>query len=136
MEQGMIEYINPEGLMKPRGFSQAVVTSGRCKTIWIGGQNAVDENGNTVGAGDLKRQTGQIFDNLEKILHATGAGLENIVKWNVYLVAGQDPAAGFGVFQERWAGRGNFPVVTGLFVAALGRKDWLVEIEAVAVVPE
>jgi enamine deaminase RidA (YjgF/YER057c/UK114 family) len=135
-EQGKIQYINPEGLMKPGGFSQLIVTSGRNRTIYIGGQDAVDENGKTVGVGDLKMQTEKIFDNLEKALQAAGAGFENIVKWNVYLVAGQNPAPGFEAFQKRWAGREHFPVVTVVFVAGLGRSEWLVEMDGIAVVPE
>jgi enamine deaminase RidA (YjgF/YER057c/UK114 family) len=107
-EQGKTRYINPEGLMKPRGFSQLIVTSGRNRTISIGGQDAVDENGKTVGVGDLKMQAEKIFDNLEKALQAAGAGLENIVKWNVCLVAGQNPALGFEVFRKRWAGGSIF----------------------------
>jgi enamine deaminase RidA (YjgF/YER057c/UK114 family) len=135
LEQGKIQYINPENLMKPRGFRLATVTGGSRKTVYLGGQDAVDENGNTVGKGYLKKQAEQIFDNLEKVLHAAGTGLENIVQWNVYLIGGQNPAPGFEAFLKRWGNREHFPVITVIFVAGLARSDWLVEMEGIVGVP-
>ncbi|MHB0913344.1 MAG: RidA family protein [Armatimonadota bacterium] len=131
-----ISYLNPENMMQPRGFSQVVTVSGSHKTVYIGGQDAVDENGNTVGKGDLRLQAEQVLANIEKALAAAGATLENVVKWNVYLVQGQNPQAGFEVFQKKWGTRPNLPAITVLFVSGLGRPEWLIEMDAVAVVPE
>ena len=41
-----IKYINPNNMAKPRGYSQAISVAGNYKTIYIGGQNAIDENRN------------------------------------------------------------------------------------------
>ncbi len=50
-----INFINPNDMPKPRGYSYAVSVSGKRQTIYIGGQNAIDENRNTVGKGDLNK---------------------------------------------------------------------------------
>jgi enamine deaminase RidA (YjgF/YER057c/UK114 family) len=131
-----VQHLNPEGLHVTPAYSQAVQFSGPGKTIIIGGQNAVDSSGAIIGKGDLKAQTRQVLLNIEIIMKAAGAGLENIVKWNVYLVQGQSAIPGYEAFREAWGNRPNPPPVTVLFVAGLGNPDFLVEIEAMAFVPQ
>jgi enamine deaminase RidA (YjgF/YER057c/UK114 family) len=131
-----IKYINPDNMMKPRGYSHAISVSGNYKTIYIGGQNAIDENGNLIGINDLKLQTDQILINIEKILHESGAKLENIIKFNINILQGQNAQSGFKAFQERWNNNKKFPLVTVVFVAGLGKPEWLVEIDAIAIIPE
>lgn len=130
-----VEHLNPEGMHRNPAFSQAVVVSGSYRTIYVGGQNAVDAAGNIVGD-DIETQTRQVFANLKLALAAAGAGIEHVVKWTIYIVAGQPLAPGFAVFQQEWGTRPNPPAITGLFVAALANPAFLVEIDAVAVVPE
>lgn len=130
-----IEHLNPEALFKPRGFTQVITVSGPHKTIYIGGQDSVNEKGETVGKGNLRKQTEQVLSNIEKALEAAGAKLENIVKWNVYIVQGQNPQEGFEVFKEKWGNKPNPPTITVLFVSGLENPDWLVEIEAIAIAP-
>lgn len=131
-----IKYINPENMAKPRGYSHAISVKGNHETLYIGGQNAIDENGVLVGKNNLKEQTEQVLTNIEKILEKSGARLENVVKFNIYLVQGQDPQDGFQVFQGKWGENKNFPTITVLFVSGLGNPYWLVEIDAIAVIPE
>jgi enamine deaminase RidA (YjgF/YER057c/UK114 family) len=129
-----VQHLYPEGLHRNPAFTNVVVVSAPARTIYIGGQNAVDASGNIVGKGDLKAQTEQIFKNLEIALEAAGATLHDIIKWNIYLVQGQDVRAGFEVFQQAWGREAKPPLITGVFVAGLANPDFLVEIEAVAVV--
>ncbi len=131
-----IDYINPENMSKPRGYSHAIAVAGNRKTIYIGGQNALDENGNIVGKGSLKEQTEQVLANIQKILDKAGARLEDVVKFNIHILQGQNPQEGFGVFQQKWGASPNLPAITVLFVAGLGNPDWLLEIDAVAEVLE
>ena len=131
-----IEYINPGNMVKPRGYSHAVSVSGGHKTIYVGGQNAVDEEGNLVGRSNLREQVGQVLTNIEKVLGESNAKFGDVIKFNVYLLQGQNPAEGFQAFQQKWGKAENFPVVTVLFVAGLGNPEWLVEIEAIGVIPE
>jgi len=85
---------------------------------------------------DLRAQTEQVFKNLKAALAAAGAQLEHVVKWNVYIVAGQSATSAFEVFQREWGRRANPPAVTVLYVAGLANPEWLIEIDALAVVPQ
>jgi enamine deaminase RidA (YjgF/YER057c/UK114 family) len=131
-----IQHLNPAGLHKHPAYTQAVVVSGNVRTIYVGGQNAVDASGNLVGKGDIRAQTEKALRNIETALVTAGGGLQHVVKWNVYIVHGQSAQAGFEAFQKVWGQRGNPPVISGIFVAALAQPDFLVEIDAIAVVPE
>lgn len=133
---GTVQYLNPEGLHQNPAFSQVVSVSGAVKTIYVGGQNALDANGEVVGKGDLTAQTKQIFRNLEIALRGAGAGLEHVVKWTIYVVQGQDVRSGFGVFGRVWGERPNPPAITVLVVAGLANPAFLAELEAVAIIPE
>jgi enamine deaminase RidA (YjgF/YER057c/UK114 family) len=117
-------------------FNHVISVTGNHRTIYVGGQNAVDASGAVVGSGDIAAQTRQVIANLRLALTAAGAELQHVVKWNVYIVAGQSLEQGFGVFQDEWGNRAPPPVVSVLFVAGLAHPDFLVEIEAIAVVPE
>ncbi len=130
-----IDYINPDTMARPRGYSHAISVTGSHRTIYIGGQNAIDEKGNLVGMGNLKKQTEQVLINIQKILEESDAKLENVVKFNIYLVQGQNPQDGFEVFQKMWGDNQNYPIITVLFVSGLGNPDWLVEIDGLALVP-
>lgn len=131
-----ISVINPEELAPPRGYSHAVAVKGSHTTIYIGGKNGVARDGSVVGKGDLKAQTGQALENVRAVLEAADADHSNIVKFTIYLVQGQDPQVGALAFLEKWGDNPQLPAVTVVFVAGLGHPDWLVEIEAIAVVPE
>jgi enamine deaminase RidA (YjgF/YER057c/UK114 family) len=132
--KGTTEYLNPEGLHANPAFSQAVVT-GQVRTVYVGGQNAVDASGAIVGRGDIGAQSEQALKNVEIALAAAGARLEHLVKWNVYIVQGQPLLPGFEAFQRAWGDRPNPPAITVLFVAGLAHPDFLVEIDAIAAVP-
>jgi enamine deaminase RidA (YjgF/YER057c/UK114 family) len=132
---GSVQHLNPEGLPNNPAFTNAIVVTGPVKTIYIGGQDAVDAAGNIVGKGDIGAQAEQVFKNLQTALAAAGAGLEHVVKWNIYIVQGQPIQPGLEAFQRIWGRRPNPPTITGVFVVALANPDFLVEIDAVAVVP-
>jgi enamine deaminase RidA (YjgF/YER057c/UK114 family) len=135
-ERGLVQHLDPEGLPKNPAYSNVVAVSGPVTTIYVGGQNAVDPSGEIVGKGDIAVQTEQIFRNLESALAAAGARLEHVIKFTLNVVAGQDLMPGFEVYQRVWGGRPNPPLVTAAFVSALARPDFLLELDAVAVVPE
>ena len=131
-----VQHLNPPTLARNPAFSQAVAVTGPAKTIYIGGQDAVDATGQIVGKGDIKLQAEQVFKNLQAALAAAGAGLEHVVKWNILIVQGQSLSAGFEIFQQVWGRRPNPPAITGMFVAGLANPDFLLEIDAIAVVPQ
>ncbi len=134
--KGQVQHINPDNLSKNPVFTNVIVVAGPVKTIYIGGQDAVDVSGTIVGKGDLKQQAEQVLNNLQAALKAGGAELEHVIKWNIYIVQGQPLQPAFEVFQRIWGGRPNPPAITLMFVSGLANPDFLVEMDAVAVVPE
>lgn len=136
MGDGHVQFINPAELVKNPAFSNVAVVTGNVKTVYVGGQDAIDAAGNIVGKGDLGAQTEQVLKNLRAALAAAGAGPEHVVKWNIYILQGQSIQEGFEAFQRVWGMPANPPLITGVFVAALAHPDFLVEMDAIAVVPE
>jgi len=133
---GQVKYLNPDDLPKNPAFTNVVTVTGSVKTIYVGGQDAVDASGAIVGKGDIKAQTEQILKNIQVALAAGGAQLEHVIKWNIYVVQGQSLQAGFEAFQRVWGNRPNPPAISVMFVAGLAHPDFLAEMDTVAVVPE
>lgn len=133
---GKIEHINPDGLMKNPAFSQVVTTQGNGKTIYIGGQDAVNSRGEIIGKGDIAKQTEQVMQNLQTALATCGATFENLIKLTIYMVQGQNLYDGFKVSQKFLGNLTNPPAISVLIVTGLANPDFLVEIEATAFVPE
>lgn len=131
-----VSLISPAGMHKNAAFSQLAIVEGAHKTIYIGGQNAVDSTGNIVGKGDFAAQTKQVLANLEKALQASGAGMEHIVKFNLYVQQGQPLQEGFKVFQEPLSKLKAPPLISTIYVAGLANPDYLLELDAIAVIPE
>lgn len=131
-----VKYVNPDGLSKNPAFTQVVSTQGNGKTIYVGGQDAITAKGEIVGKGDLAAQTELVMQNLQTALAACGATFENLIKLSIYLVQGQDLGAGFKVSQKYLGHLKNPPAISGMFVAGLANPDYLVEIDAIAFIPE
>jgi enamine deaminase RidA (YjgF/YER057c/UK114 family) len=130
-----VTFINPDDVPDNRAFSNVVIVSQPGKTVYIGSQHAIDASGRIVGKGDIKTQVEQVFRNLQAALDVAGADLEHIIKWNIYVVEGYSLQAGFEVFLNVWGNRPNPPLITTLFVARLANPDFLVEMDAIAVIP-
>jgi enamine deaminase RidA (YjgF/YER057c/UK114 family) len=132
----LVQRLNPDTLAKSPAYSQLVVVDGPARMIYVGGQNAVDTQGQLVGKGDLAAQTTQVLNNVEAALTAGGAGIEDVVKWNIYIVQGQSVEQAFAVYQELWGSRIEEPsAVTGTIVAGLAVPGALIEVDAIAAVP-
>src|SRR5262245_33144158 len=84
----LVTHLNPDGLHRNPAYSQVATVSGPVKTVYVGGQNAVTATGAIVGEGDLGTQTEQVLRNLEIALAAAGAGLEHVVKWQLFVREG------------------------------------------------
>jgi enamine deaminase RidA (YjgF/YER057c/UK114 family) len=111
---------------------QAVVAG---DTVYLRGQVGQDlDTAESVGVGDVEAQAEQAMANIDLLLREAGGRLEHIVKVVVYLV---NPRFREPVYRVmgRWL-EGVFPVSTGVVVTALARPEWLVEIDATAVLPE
>ncbi len=128
-----IEHLNPQGMHHNPAFTQAILIPAGARTLLIGGQNAVGADGQVVGKGDLGAQAKEALDNLQLCLAAAGATLEQLVQVKIYLAGDVDLRPGFGAWMAVWGDRPNPPVVTGIRVHGLANPDYLVEIEAMAV---
>lgn len=108
---------------------QAVVANG---VVYLRGQIGQDiETRESVGIGDVEAQAEKAMANIAMLLEEAGSSLEDIVKVVVYII---DPRYREPVYKVmgKWL-KGVFPVSTGLVVSALARPEWLVEIDATAV---
>jgi enamine deaminase RidA (YjgF/YER057c/UK114 family) len=112
---------------------QAVVARGR--TVFLRGQVGQDlETGKSVGIGDAAVQADQAMRNIKTLLAEAGATPEHLCKIVVYIT---DPRYREAVYRTIGAHlKGVFPVSTGLVVSALARPEWVVEVDATAVIPD
>ena len=129
-----LEHPRPEGLLHNPAFSQVVAAAGT-RTIYTAGQVAIDERGALVGAGDLAAQTAQVMHNVGLALAAAGATYADIVKITTYVVAYKpEHRAIIGQARAPFFPKGTPPASTLVGVTALALPEWLIEIEAVAIV--
>jgi enamine deaminase RidA (YjgF/YER057c/UK114 family) len=112
---------------------QTVVARG--SMVFVRGQIGQDlDTSASVGIGDPAAQAEQAMKNIALLLEEAGARLEHVCKITIYLT---DPRFREAVYRVvgRWL-RGVYPVSTGIVVSALARPEWLVEIDAIAVIPD
>lgn len=127
--------LQPEGWAQPRGYSNGIEARGR--TVYIGGQ--IGWNGQyRFEALDLPGQVRQTLENILAILHEAGAGPEHITMMTWYVLDRKEYAACLKEIGAAWKatmGR-NFPAMAVLEVSGLVEDEALVEIQAIAVVPD
>jgi enamine deaminase RidA (YjgF/YER057c/UK114 family) len=113
-------------------LAQAVVACGT--TVFLRGQCPQElEGGANVGVGDPVAQTHKVMQNIRQLVEEAGARMEHVTKLVVYLTDVRHREAVYRTMGEYI--RGVHPVCTGLVVVALARPEWLVEIDATAVIP-
>jgi len=128
------EHKNPQGLAVPRGYSHTVTVSGG-RTIYVSGQVALNAQGEIVGKGDLRAQMHQALENLRLALAGSGASFKDIVKWNTYVVGFKpDQLTILREVRAEILKDVTPPASTFIGVQALAIPDFLIEIEAIAVV--
>ena len=127
---------NPPSIAKPSGYSHVVEASSPGRIIYIAGQLGLDVDNKIVGAaGDFRAQAEQTFVNLKNALAAAGVGFEHVVKLNNYLI----DMTHLGIFREvrdRYIDTSAPPASTTIAISNLARPGALIEVEAVAVVPD
>jgi len=124
-------YINPPTIARPTGYTHVVEAVGD-RTYYISGQVALDPAGNLVGPGDMGAQARQIFQNLAAALQSIGASFDDVVKLTYFVVdiaqmqAVRDARAQFIAAE-------HLPASTAVEVRRLVREEFLLEVEAIAV---
>ena len=113
---------------------QAVVTQGG-RTVWLRGQCPQDlDTAKNLESTDPAEQTHKVMQNIKQLVEEAGGNIEHVVKVVVYLTDLRHREAVYRVMGEYL--RGVYPVSTGVTVVALARPEWLVEIDATAVIPD
>ncbi len=125
-----VERLTVPGLAQPPGYAHVAMAAG-ARLVLTAGAVPLDEEGNLVGAGDVRAQARQTLDNLMRQLAAAGATGEDVLKTTVY-VASTDRADLVAVWEEVQRSPIAAAASTLLGVALLGYPDQLVEIEAIA----
>ncbi len=123
---------NPSTLPQSLGYTQVVEASG-ARTIYISGQVALDASGNLVGAGDMRAQAQQVFANLKAALEAAGASFDDVAKLTFFVLdIAQLPAVREA--RDQYVNLQQPPASTAVEVRRLAREEFLIEVEAIAVV--
>ena len=112
---------------------QAVVTEGG-KTVWMRGQCPQNlDDGSNIASMDPAEQTHKVMKNIKQLIEETGGTMNHLVKIVVYITDIKNREAIYQVIGEYT--KDVYPVSTGLVVERLARSEWLVEIDATAVIP-
>ncbi len=101
-------------------------------TLYIAGQIANDIDGNLVGPGDIERQARQVFTNLKNILEEAGGNLSDLVKMTTFLTH-YDFIKGYRKVRSEWLTE-PFPPNTLLIIESLALPEFMIEVEATAVI--
>ena len=126
------ESINPENLPTPQTYTQVIATTGR-RLVFVAGQEPEDSQGNVVGLGDLAAQARQVFANLGRALAAAGARTDQVAKITIF-VAHHRPEYLPVIEDARVSLFGDHkPVDTLVGVESLARAEYLIEVDAIAV---
>ena len=113
---------------------QAVVTKGG-RTVWMRGQCPQNlDDAKNIESHDPTEQTHKVMQNIRQLIEEAGGDMSHLVKLVVYITDVRHREA---IYRTMGAYiKGVYPVSTGLVVQALARPDWLVEIDATAVIPD
>ena len=130
-----LQCINPPDIPTPQTFTHVIVATGT-RLIFIAGQMAEDAHGNLVGAGDMAAQARQVFANIGRALAAAGARPEQVTKLGIF-VADYKREHLAQIEEGRVALFGDHkPTDTLVGVAALSRPDYMLEVDAIAVIDD
>lgn len=129
----MTDAFNAPGVVKPFGIFSGAAWQPEGKVLHISGQVSQEEDGTTVGVGDITVQTRQVLNNIDKILESVGGQMSDIVKVTVFITD-------MSMLEEIHRVRSEFfarpyPASSLVQVVGLVDPDFLIEIEAVAVIP-
>jgi len=121
------EIISPSNVHPTKGYSHAIKVG---STVYCSGQVGIREDGQL--AEGFKEQAKQALENLKRVLEATGATLNDIVKTTTY-VKTIESMSGYREARRSYFGE-HYPAATLIQVAGLARPELLIEIEAIAIV--
>lgn len=122
-------FMNPPAIAKPGGYTHVVEITGPARIVYIAGQLGLKPDGSI--AGDFRAQAVQAFENLKAALAAVGAGWDDVVKLNNYLVDITANLPAYREVRDRYVNTKEPPASTTIGVPALARDGALYEVEAI-----
>ncbi|MFE5814332.1 RidA family protein [Streptomyces sp. NPDC056479] len=122
----------PDGVAPAAQYSHVVLGTGRF--VAVSGQLALDEAGELVGEGDPAAQARQVFENLGRCLAAAGATFEDVVKLT-YFLTDMTHLPAIRAARAQHISDDRLPASSAVQVAGLVRPEFLMEVEAYAVLP-
>ena len=129
-------FANPKTMPAPRGYTQVVETTGPGRTVYLSGQLGMTPGGAFAGPpGDFRAQATQCFENLKAGLFSVGGGFEHVVRITSYLTDIAANATEFRDVRALYFKKGTLPTATLLQVVRLANPAYLLEVEAIAVLP-
>ena len=130
----MADAFNAPGVVKPFGIFSSAAWQSDGKVLHVSGHVSQTADGATVGHGDMEAQTRQVLENIRVVLSCAGGTMDDIVKVTVFVTDVADISKIHEVRSEFF--NKPYPASTLVQVAQLIAPDWLIEIEAIAVIPE
>ena len=129
-----LRFFNPPGMSKPPTYSHVVEVNGPNRTIYLAGQTGVDANGKV--AEGFRAQAVQVMENIKMALASLGGGFEHIVNLTSYLTNLEANGAEFREVRGSYFPNKNaLPASTLLQISRLANPAYLVEVEAIAILP-
>ena len=125
-----VQYLNPPEMRQPVGWFTQVVKAGN--TLYVAGQTANDKNGNVVGINDIEAQTRQVYENIMTAVQAVGGSSARVVRTRTYLTDSRFIPE-YRVIPREFFPE-NPPANTMLIVQGLARPEYLIEVDAEAVI--
>jgi enamine deaminase RidA (YjgF/YER057c/UK114 family) len=127
-----IQKFSAPGVFDPPTYSQGVKVTGAQTVLFLAGQVAYDKDGGVLHRGDFRGQAREAFRAIKALVEAGGGRMDSIVKINTYVTDIRYRADLVPVREEYFGKKG--PASTLVQVSALAHPDWLIEVEAIAVV--
>jgi enamine deaminase RidA (YjgF/YER057c/UK114 family) len=130
-----VRHSNPPGMASPAAYSQVVEVNGPHRIVFLAGQTGQDANGK-LAAGGIRAQATQVMENIKTALASVGGGFEHIVKLNTYMLdIERDGATYREIRASYFSNKAALPASTLLQVSRLANPEYLLEVEALAILP-
>jgi len=124
------QIVRPASVPTNPGYSQAVRAG---QTLYVSGQVSLDSQGKLVGPADIAAQAAQVFANVKAVVEAGGGTLEDVVKLTTYTTSIDHRPAIAEARSRYW--QSDWPSSTFVVISSLASSEYLVEVEAIAVLP-
>jgi len=127
--------VTSQAIRKPSGhFSQATVVEAKGRIVFVSGMTARRPDGTIAGIGDITAQTRQVCENIKSAMESAGGTLDHVCRVDVYVRNMEHFEQIHAVRREYF--KPPLPASTMVEITKMTSPDYLIEINAIAVIPE